>query len=243
MNRSPEVIETNPLVVSRIRALIFDVDGTLSDSDDRLVERLFNCLQFLSGVIEENKLKLFSRWFVHAAEGPGNWLLEIADRLGLDHLIAATLDRRASGRELLAHHYPLIPGVLPMLNALSTRYPFAIVTARNEVTTHRFLQINLLERYFPIVVSSQTCERTKPFPDPLLYAAEQLGVPIEDCLMIGDTVTDVRAAKAAGAQSLSVLCGFGQEDELRKAGTNAILPSTSMLATYLSESQFGLPTD
>ena len=61
--------------------------------------------------------------------------------------------------------------------------------------------------------------------------------------MIGDTVTDVRAAKAAGAQSLSVLCGFGQEDELRKAGTNAILPSTSMLATYLSESQFGLPTD
>lgn len=243
MNRSPEIIGTQPLDVSRIRALIFDVDGTLSDSDDRLVERLFNHLQFLSGVIEENKLKLFSRWFVHAAEGPGNWLLEVADRLGLDHLIAATLDRRASGRELLAHHYPLIPGVLPMLNALSTRYPFAIVTARNEVTTDRFLQINLLERYFPIVVSSQTCKRTKPFPDPLLYAAEQLGVPIEDCLMIGDTVTDVRAAKAAGAQSLSVLCGFGQEDELRKAGTNAILPSTSMLATYLSESQFGLPTD
>ncbi|NLC29247.1 MAG: hypothetical protein GX773_02195, partial [Chloroflexi bacterium] len=53
----------------------------------------------------------------------------------------------------------------------------------------------------------------------------------------------VRAAKAAGAQSLSVLCGFGQEEELRKAGTNAILPSTSMLATYLSEAQFGLPTD
>ncbi len=243
MNRSPEIIETQPLDVSRIRALIFDVDGTLSDSDDRLVERIFNRFQFLSGLIEEDKLKLFSRWFVHAAEGPGNWLLEVADRLGLDHLIAATLDRRASGRELLAHHYPLIPGVLPMLEALSSHYPFAIVTARNEVTTKRFLQVNLLEPFFPIVVSSQTCKRTKPFPDPLLYAAEQLGVPIEDCLMIGDTVTDVRAAKAAGAQSLSVLCGFGQEEELRKAGTNAILPSTSMLATYLSEAQFGLPTD
>ena len=122
-----------------------------------------------------------------------------------------------------------------MLEALHTRYPFAIVTARNEVSTTRFLKINNLEKYFPIVVSSQTCRRTKPFPDPLLYAAEQLGVPIEFCLMIGDTVTDVRAALTAGAQSVSVLCGFGEEKELLKAGTHAVLQSTSLLATFLTE--------
>jgi ribonucleotide monophosphatase NagD (HAD superfamily) len=53
--------------------------------------------------------------------------------------------------------------------------------------------------------------------------------------MIGDTVTDVRAALAAGAQSMSVLCGFGTEKELLKAGTHAVLPSTSLLSTYLME--------
>jgi HAD superfamily hydrolase (TIGR01509 family) len=224
-----------PLDVTRIRALIFDVDGTLSDSDDHLVERVNQKLQFLQGVFGESNLKLFSRWFVRTAEGPGNWMLEAADRLGFDNLIAAFLDKRANAREILAHHYPVIPGVVPMLEALSSRYPFAIVTARNEVTTSRFLKINHLEPYFPIVVSSQTCRLTKPFPDPLLHAAEKLGVSIESCLMIGDTVTDVRAAKAAGAQSVSVLCGFGTEKELLKAGTHAILPSTSLLANFLFE--------
>lgn len=223
------------LDITRVQALIFDVDGTLSDSDDRMVERLYTKLQFLQGVIGESRLKLFSRWFVRTAEGPGNWILEAADRLGLDYLIASFFDKRATGRELLAHHYPLIPGVVPMLDALSSRYPFAIVTARNEVTTTQFLKINNLESYFPIVVSSQTCRRTKPFADPLLHAAKKLGVPVDACLMVGDTVTDVRAAVAAGAQSVSVLCGFGTEKELIKAGTNAILPSTSLLATFLME--------
>ena len=223
--------------ITRVRALIFDIDGTLSDSDDRMVEDLNNQLRFLHGVFGENKLKLFSRWFVRTAEGPGNWLLETADRLGFDHLIASFFDKRASARELLAKHYPLIPGVQPMLEALSSRYPFAIVTARNEVTTSQFLKINNLEPYFSIVVSSQTCRRTKPFADPLLHAAEKLGVPIEACLMIGDTVTDVRAALAAGAQSVSVLCGFGTEKELLKAGTQAILPSTSLLANFMMEAR------
>jgi len=227
-----------PLDVSAVKALIFDVDGTLSDSDDLMVERINNRLRFLSGVFGKDKLKLFSRWFVRVAEGPGNWLLEAADRLGFDNLIAAFLDKRANGHEVLAQHYPVIPGVLPMLDVLSSRYPFAIVTARNEMTTSHFLKINKLEPYFQIVVSSQTCRRTKPFPDPLLHAAEQLGVPIESCLMIGDTVTDVRAALAAGAQSLSVLCGFGVEKELLKAGTNAILSSTSGLASFLTETFF-----
>jgi HAD superfamily hydrolase (TIGR01509 family) len=132
-----------------------------------------------------------------------------------------------------AEDFPMIPGIVSMLDELSQEYPFAIVTARNEITTRQFLSHNNLETFFPVVISSQTCQRTKPFADPLLHAAEILEVPIENCLMIGDTVTDVRAAKAAGAQSLSVLCGFGQEKDLRRAGTHKILPTTSMLAEFL----------
>ncbi len=130
-----------------------------------------------------------------------------------------------------------------MLQLLSNRYPFSIVTARNELTTYQFLNLNALIDFFPIVISSQTCRHTKPFPDPLLRAAEEMGVSIENCLMIGDTITDVRAARAAGAQSLSVLCGFGTEKELRKAGTHAVISSTSLLATYLSAASLGQSED
>lgn len=231
---------TSTLDPTTIKALIFDVDGTLSDSDDRMVESLFERLLFLRGLVSEEKLQKFSRWFIHFAEGPGNWLLEIADRMGFDHLLARFFDWRANSRTPVAHHFPLIPGITPMLEAVVKRYPIAVVTARNEVTTSLFLQLNDLESFFPIVISSQTCEKTKPFPDPLLHAARKMNVPIENCLMIGDTVTDVRAALAAGAQSLSVLCGFGTEDELRRAGTHAILTSTSLLSSFLLESHLGI---
>lgn len=223
-----------PLDRSRIRALLFDVDGTLSNSDDHMVSRFADRLKFLDGLFKQGASHRFARSFVHFAESPGNWLLQVADRLSLDSQLAAFLDRRANQKEAELVNFPAIVGILPMLTILSERFPLAIVSARNEVTTRHFLRLNQLEEFFPVIVTSQTCPRTKPFADPLLYAAKQLAVPIENCLMIGDTVTDVRAARAAGAQSLSVLCGFGLEKELRRAGTQEILACTGELTTYLT---------
>lgn len=225
---------TLPLDRARVRALLFDVDGTLSNSDDHMVSRVASKLEFLDRLLKSGSAHRLARSFVHFAESPGNWLLQMADRLNLDPHLASFLDKRANKKEAELHNFPAIPGIVPMLEILSKRFPLAIVSARNEVTTRHFLRLNQLEAYFQVVVTSQTCKRSKPFSDPLLFAAEQLNIPIENCLMIGDTVTDVRAAKAAGAQSLSVLCGFGTEKELRRAGTQEILASTSELATYLT---------
>ena len=222
-----------PLDCSRVKALLFDVDGTLSDSDDQLIQRLFNLLKPTRFIIPEPKARSLSRRLVMRLESPGNTLLGLADRLQIDNLIAKVLDQRARRRAPHAS-YPVIPGVPQMLQNLSLRYPLAVVSARNALTTHAFLEHNALEPYFAVVVTSQTCPHTKPFPDPLLYAAHALSVPIQECLMIGDTVVDVRAARAAGAQSLSVLCGFGTEKELRAAGTQAILPSTADLTKLLT---------
>ncbi len=63
-----------------------------------------------------------------------------------------------------------------------------------------------------------------------------MGVQPDECLMIGDTTVDIRAAKAAGAQSIGVLCGFGQEEELQRAGDDLILESTALLADILVSS-------
>ena len=60
-----------------------------------------------------------------------------------------------------------------------------------------------------------------------------MNVQPDECLMIGDTTVDIRAAKAAGAQSVGVLCGFGEEKELRQAGADLILESTALLADVL----------
>ena len=222
-----------PLDPSKVKALLFDVDGTLADSDNAMTERVARLLRPLRFLINEIKAALLSRKLVMMAESPGNAALEIADRLGVDSLIARFLERRAE-RQSRQHVLSVIPGIPEMLTALYERYPMAVVSARNNLTTLRFLHEHNLARFFRLVVTSQTCARTKPFPDPLLYAAKTLNVPIENCLMIGDTTPDVRAALAAGAQSLSVLCGFGTEKELLRAGSHHILPSTAHLTDFLS---------
>ena len=60
-----------------------------------------------------------------------------------------------------------------------------------------------------------------------------MGVAPENCLMIGDTTVDIRAGVASGAQTVGVLCGFGERDELERRGTNLILENTAELADVL----------
>jgi phosphoglycolate phosphatase-like HAD superfamily hydrolase len=235
-----------PLDTSRIRALIFDIDGTLSDSDDLMVEGLLALSKPFEALTNPKKAARNARNLVHWLEKPGNWMLAMLDRIGLDGILAKVLDWRAnlaSKGGLQADDFPIISGILPMLDQLSGQYPMAVVSARNGVTTNNFLRANALENYFKAVIHSQSLRRTKPFPDPLLRAAEVLGVEISKCLMIGDTATDVRAALAAGAYSLSVLCGFGRERELREAGTHAVLISTSELADFLLRGKTSLPAN
>ena len=96
-----------------------------------------------------------------------------------------------------------------------------------------FLEQFNLHPFFDFIVTAHTCEYTKPYPHPIIWAARQMNVQPEECLMIGDTTVDIRAAKAAGAQSVGVLCGFGQENELNQSGADLILGSTSLLADIL----------
>ena len=60
-------------------------------------------------------------------------------------------------------------------------------------------------------------------------------MPPEACLMVGDTSVDIRAGRKAGAQTVGVLCGFGEQKELRRQGADAILPSTADLAQLLEK--------
>jgi N-acetyl-D-muramate 6-phosphate phosphatase len=92
-----------------------------------------------------------------------------------------------------------------------------------------------LTPYFQCVASGQTAPRTKPFPDPILWAAKQMGVRPEQCLMVGDTTVDIRAGKAARAQTVGVLCGFGERLELERAGADLILEGTWELGGVLRQ--------
>jgi HAD superfamily hydrolase (TIGR01509 family) len=229
LNKLPVEAPTGGIDLSRIRGLLFDVDGTLSDTDDHMVQQLSGFLQPLSWLFRDRDPRNFSRALVMFSETPGNFLYSVADRLGLDAVIAGVYNWLAQKRPpqpTEEDDYQMIPGVKEMLAALADRYPLAVVSARDALTTHRFLEYFDLLPFFDSIVTSQTCRHTKPFPDPVLFASDQLGLPPDACLMIGDTIVDIRSGKAAGAQTLAVLCGFGTLQELRRAGADLILSTT-----------------
>jgi N-acetyl-D-muramate 6-phosphate phosphatase len=224
-----------PLQVPRIRAICIDVDGTLSDTDDLYVRKLERILQPFHMLLPHQDTHRAARRLVMWSEAPGNFLIGIPDTFGIDDEIAAMMEWLTRHRPRPMKHFLLIPGVKDTLQALSRRYPLAIVSARDDASTRLFLNQFELSPFFQVIVTAQTAEHTKPYPDPIFYAAKVLNVSPEACLMVGDTTVDIRAGRKAGAQTVGVLCGFGEEGELRKRGADMILSSTTELAQALED--------
>jgi HAD superfamily hydrolase (TIGR01509 family) len=171
-------------------------------------------------------------------EAPGNALLGFADTLGIDDEMIGLIHWLSRHRRFKPKHFLLIPGVDAMLEKLHGRYPMAVVSARDEEGTLAFLEQFDLVKYFDVIVTGLSAKHTKPYPDPILLAAQRMNVAPEACLMIGDTTVDIRAGKSAGAQAVGVLCGFGEEPELRKMGADLILPDTTKLLEVLQRTVF-----
>jgi N-acetyl-D-muramate 6-phosphate phosphatase len=217
------------LDLNRIKALCFDVDGTLSDTDDLYAQKI-------SGFFPRFLFKdpdYAARRFVMWVEAPGNALLGLADTLGVDDEMIVVINWLSRRRKQSSKKFLLIPGVDEMLKQLHGRYPMAVVSARDEHGTLAFLAQFDLAKYFDVVVTGLSAEHTKPYPDPILLAAQKMNVSSENCLMIGDTTVDMRAGKSAGAQTVGVLCGFGEEAELNHMGADMILKDTTKLMDVL----------
>jgi len=222
------------LELSRIRALCFDVDGTLRDTDDQFVFRLMRGLNLVRWLFPNQDPLPMARRLVMATEYPGNLLLHLPDRLGIDGYFYRLADLTYRlGISRSAIQAPLIPGVDDALRRFRVHYQMAIVSARGEWSTQAFLRYYQLSGLFQCVATAQTCRHTKPYPDPIRWAAKQMGVSTHACLMVGDTTADIRAGRAAGAQTVGVLCGFGEEAELRQAGADLILGSVTQLSNVL----------
>jgi N-acetyl-D-muramate 6-phosphate phosphatase len=226
-------IGSGQIDLTQVRGFLFDVDGTLSDTDDHLVERIVRRLHPLAWLWKDRDPRRFARWFVMTAETPANTLYSLADRLHLDAYLAKLYDwysRKRHEKTPTHDRFWIVPGVKAMLDELKGRYPLAVVSARDRNTTLHFLEHFGLLSYFEVVVTAQTCQHTKPFPDPVIYAAHTLGLEAEQCVMVGDTIVDVIAGRSAGAQTIAVLCGFGTQHELERSGADLILSSTAEIA-------------
>lgn len=233
------------LDLTRIRALCFDVDGTIADTDDHLVARLASLLVAVPGVSGRRSERV-ARQVVMGLETPVHGAYALLDQLGLDVPVSRLRTRLKAIRQRGADPahtrnpeaidevpHEMVAGVQEMLVILADHFPMCTISTGTAPRVERFLEHYGVRDLFQAVVGAQTTRRMKPHPEPLFYAAEAMRVDPAECLMVGDTTIDVRTGVAAGAQTVGVLCGFGTEAELRGAGAGLILRTTSDLLAIL----------
>ena len=221
------------LDIQKIKAVCFDIDGTLSDTDNQMISQVQRWISPMRYFIDQEAIPIIARRIVMGLESPVNIIFEWLDRLNLDKILTWIMDRYNGRGFRKRNQFLLVEGVIPMLDSLSKKYPLAIVSARDERSALQFLKQFKLITFFKVIITAHTCPHTKPFAEPLLFAAERLGVHPENFLIVGDTYVDIKTGKRAGAQTLGVLCGFGTEKELIKEGADMILPSTADLKDLL----------
>jgi phosphoglycolate phosphatase len=120
----------------------------------------------------------------------------------------------------------LYPGVREGLDYLLDRgYKLGCVTNKAERFTIPLLKEVGLFDYFKIVICGDTLERKKPDPLPLLHAARFFNTPPNQALMIGDSVSDVQAARAAGFQIVCMSYGYNHGVDIRDSSPDAVIDS------------------
>ncbi len=180
-----------------IKAVIFDIDGVLLDSFETNL-KFFQDLMIRFGYTpptRETYLKLFH--------------LTMRTTIGILANTSAEEEIEkiwnAGRMREVPYHAELLripDGARETLDILRGQYALGIATSRVKESLHSSPQIVELQKYFLAVVAFQDTERHKPYPDPLLFVAEKLGVRPEECVYIGDVENDILAARAAGMKAV-----------------------------------------
>ena len=215
-----------------MRALIFDLDGTLIDTVYAHVFAWQRALADAGMAIEG--------WRIHRRIGMSGGLFTraVARELGRDiSPTEAEALRRRHGElfmQLLPERRPL-PGALELISFLrSMDILFGIATSGQRPEINASLDVLGIGNE-TVVVERDDVTRAKPEPDLFLACQQRLGVDVGDCYVIGDAVWDLLAARRAGMLSIGLLSGGYGEDELSRAGAFRVYENPVELHRSLDE--------
>lgn len=221
-----------PLTVS---AVALDLDGTLVDTVEDVADAIDAALVSLDlaplgpavvrGLIGKGFAHLVESALTHAADGvePTAELVSCA-RLAVDREYTAGLSRRSV----------LYPGAQEGLELLRTGgFPLACVTNKPERYTTPLLETLHLSRYFALVISGDTLAVKKPDPGQLIHACHRLGTTPDRLLVVGDSIHDLHAARAAGCPVFCVTYGYTEDPAALARQADAAVDSLAEVAVRI----------
>jgi len=223
-------------VNTRPEMVLIDLDGTLIDS----VPDLAFCVDALMA-----ELDLPARGEAKVRQWVGNGIERLVKRSLLDQLDGEPdqelLDKALPiylelYKENLSKRSRLYPGVKEGLQFLrGAGYKLGCITNKAAAFTEPLLKDLGVYGYFRLVVSGDTLPVKKPDPLPLLHAAQFFKVEPSRALMVGDSISDVKAARAAGFQVVCVSYGYNHGQDIRDAHPDAVIDSMAQLSSLLAQ--------
>jgi HAD superfamily hydrolase (TIGR01549 family) len=211
---------------------LFDLDGTLVDS---VYQHVLAWREAMAGVGLE-----LAVWTIHRRIGMSGGLMANAILRETGHTVTAEeagrlLRLHAEAYARLASTIRPLPGAKDLLIHLSqASVPWAIATSGLMESAHPTLETLGVPHGVPIVTRDQV-SHAKPDPDLFLAAADRLEMPIGDCVVVGDSVWDLLAARRARALSVGLLSGGYGQEELERAGAYRVYQDPADLLRHLDE--------
>jgi phosphoglycolate phosphatase len=223
----------------RLAAVLFDLDGTLLDT-------VADIALALNRTMVEYDCKPLSEDEVRRMIGRGSPVLIERATASQDRIIGASTQAEMVDR--FFHYYGKLEesnedSAQPYAGAaesLRTLHDAGLRTAVVTNKQHRFAEALLrrlgLAAWVDVVVGGDTCARRKPDPQPLFFACESLRAPPSESLMVGDSVNDVQAARAAGIPVVCVSYGYNEGRDPRTLECDLLLDSLTELPALLQVS-------
>lgn len=204
------------------KAVIFDLDGTLSDSihsikysGDRTMEK------FGYGPFSEEQYKYF------VGDGARNLVkraLEAGGDTELAHFEEAYTLYREIFKENCMYRVRPYEGIPELLATLKVQHvKIAVLSNKPHAETVNVVEALYGKGYFDVIEGQKEGLAIKPSPDGVFRILERLGLGAEDLLYLGDTATDMKTGKGAGAFTVGALWGFRDRAELEEGGADAVI--------------------
>jgi len=205
------------------RAVIFDFDGTIVDSYEAHLESFRKALSKFGLAVDDEEI--YRRFGKPARQ----ILFEVLPQQARSHIDELVKEKRIQFIET-SRQVRVFDGVKETLRYLKEKgIATALATSADRPSVMRVLSRFGLEEYFDVILSAEDVKAAKPNPDIFIRAAEGLNVGAQECLVVGDSVFDVMAAKEAGIKTVAIASNPFQMKEIRSLGVPVISRMTELM--------------
>ena len=211
-------------------ALLFDLDGTLVDSIELILNSARHAFVGFGGRAPSD-----NEWRATIGRPLQSVLREFAenDETEAERLLQRYREYQLANHDRLLHAYEGIPAALREFAAAG--HPLAIVTSKSDWLARRALEHVGVSDLFPVLVGCDTCVNHKPHPEPVERALGLLGGAASNALFVGDSPHDVECGRAARVYTVGVTWGAFAREEMEASSADVLIDRVSELAGAVAQ--------